>query len=87
MAVIDVGVSSVVVAEMREWIADCWPSDETGVLTDAAVVAGVARHYEGGVAGFVTDGLVVDEFAGAVSSDAAFVALGVLWVQSQYGVA
>lgn len=40
--------------EARDWIADCWPHEETGDLTDAQVIEGVNRHYEGGWAAFVT---------------------------------
>lgn len=41
---------------MRDWIADCsWPDlppDEVADLTEAEVIAGVARHYDGGLAAF-----------------------------------
>lgn len=44
---------------MREWIADCDWGDleacEVQHLTDAAVLRGVARWYDGGVAGFMAD--------------------------------
>lgn len=44
---------------MRDWIADCvWSDlheDEVDDLTDAEIVGGVARHYCGGLAGFLAD--------------------------------
>lgn len=46
-----------VIAAMREWIADCEWNDlvDPSVLSDDEVVAGVRRHYQGGVAQFVAD--------------------------------
>ena len=42
---------------MRDWIADCsWldlPPEEVADLTEAEVLAGVARHYAGGVEAFL----------------------------------
>lgn len=42
---------------MRDWIADCsWPDlppDEVADLTEAQVIAGVAKHYDGGVDAFM----------------------------------
>lgn len=45
---------------MRDWVADCvWADldDEQDVaeLSDSQVLAGVSRHYDGGLAGFVRD--------------------------------
>jgi len=39
------------VADARAWVADCTWLDDTSALPDAAIVAGVQRHYEGGWAG------------------------------------
>ena len=48
------------VEEMRVWLLDCsWGDlDEEAIaeLSERAVVRGVARHYAGGVAQFITDG-------------------------------
>lgn len=42
---------------MRDWIADCvWPDlppEDVAELTQAEVVAGVAKHYAGGLGAFV----------------------------------
>jgi hypothetical protein len=43
------------VADARAWVADCTWLDDTSALPDAAIVAGVQRHYEGGWAGFLAD--------------------------------
>jgi hypothetical protein len=42
---------------MRGWVSDCqWDDDvDADDLTDAEVVSGVQRHYDGGVAGFLGD--------------------------------
>lgn len=46
-------------ADARAWIADCeWAnlgSEDVGELTDEQVIAGVARHYEGGIQQFALD--------------------------------
>ncbi len=46
-----------IVKAMRNWIADCsWPDlppEEVAELTEAEVVAGVAKHYAGGVEAFL----------------------------------
>lgn len=42
-------------AEARNWIADCEWADDTSNLTDAQVERGIARHYDGGIAGFRAD--------------------------------
>jgi hypothetical protein len=44
------------VREARGWIADCFGEKLAKRLTVAEVVAGVARHYEGGWAQFIADG-------------------------------
>lgn len=42
-----------------EWIADCWWPDldanDIPKLTDAQVIRGIARHYDGGLAGFIAN--------------------------------
>lgn len=42
---------------MRDWIADCsWPDlppDEVADLTDDEVIAGVRRHFDGGLDAFL----------------------------------
>jgi hypothetical protein len=43
------------VADARAWVADCAWADDTACLPDAAIVRGVARHYDGGWAGFLAD--------------------------------
>jgi hypothetical protein len=42
-------------ADARAWVADCTWLDDTSGLGDAAIVAGVQRHYEGGWAAFLAD--------------------------------
>jgi len=46
------------VTAARAWLADCtWADADDGViaaLTDACVMRGVARHYEGGVPAFMS---------------------------------
>ena len=43
-------------ARARSWVADCvWADLETDDLTDAALRAGIERHYDGGWAGFLAD--------------------------------
>lgn len=47
-----------VVADMREWVADCaWveieDEDDLAALTEYEIIRGVQRHYSGGVAAFV----------------------------------
>ena len=46
--------------DARNWVAECvWGDLEDGdisQLTDAQVVAGIQRHYSGGVEQFVADG-------------------------------
>lgn len=50
-------LSPAMVAEMRAWIADCSWRDEPDVdaLSDADVIAGVQRHYDGGIEQFRRD--------------------------------
>jgi hypothetical protein len=42
---------------MRDWIADCWwpdlDSSEIDELSDEDVIAGVVRHFDGGVSAFL----------------------------------
>lgn len=46
--------------EARGWIADCsWAEGDPGKLNDAEVMRGIARHYEGGWAAFLADGVAV----------------------------
>jgi hypothetical protein len=44
----------------RRWIADCtWANlepEDIEDLSDAAIIRGIARHYDGGIAQFVQDG-------------------------------
>ena len=42
-----------VLAEMRDWLADCFGDDETEGMSDAEVIRGVNRNYEGGVDAFL----------------------------------
>ncbi|WP_027947238.1 hypothetical protein [Amycolatopsis taiwanensis] len=51
----NIEVSAAQIAEMRAWIADCqWADiDNAGELTDREVIAGIGRHFDGGVAGFL----------------------------------
>lgn len=54
------------IAAMREWIADCEWADlapdawgdaaDIDALTDGQVLAGIARHYAGGLPQFLADG-------------------------------
>jgi hypothetical protein len=44
------------IAAMRDWIDNCciWPDlDTADVLTDQQVIAGITRHYEGGISQFL----------------------------------
>jgi hypothetical protein len=43
------------VADARAWVADCLWADDTEHLSDAAIVRGVATHYDGGWRAFVRD--------------------------------
>jgi hypothetical protein len=43
--------SAEMMAEARGWLEDCF-DDLPGDLSDAEVVKGVNRHYDGGWAGF-----------------------------------
>lgn len=40
---------------MRDWVSDCQWEDEVEGLDDIEVIDGVARHYIGGIAGFIRD--------------------------------
>lgn len=53
----DTEVSPTMLHWMRCWVADCEWLDDCDVedFTDAEIVAGVERHYEGGVAQFAAD--------------------------------
>ena len=45
-----------ILQEMRRWVADClWLDDDLSSLTDKQLLAGIARHYVGGIAQFVQD--------------------------------
>ncbi len=50
------------VAAMREWCLDCmsgnydFEEDEINEASDNEIVMWVARQYDGGVRGFITDG-------------------------------
>ena len=48
-------VTTAELAEARGWIADVWGAKLAKRLTDAQVIAGITRHYEGGWAGFRAD--------------------------------
>lgn len=47
------------VAAMREWLSECTWSDldpaDVDDLTDDEVIAGVRRHYHGGIIAFLED--------------------------------
>jgi hypothetical protein len=40
----------------REWARDCEWLDDIDLLSDSQVASGLAKHYEGGWAGFIADG-------------------------------
>ena len=41
---------------MRRWVADCvWQDEDLSDITDKQLLAGIARHYVGGIAQFVQD--------------------------------
>lgn len=46
-----------VIRAMREWAADCCWVDADGLddYSDSQIIAGVNRHYDGGVAAFLED--------------------------------
>ena len=48
-------ISAEVLGGMREWIADCsWPDlDDVAELSPAEVIAGVRRHFDGGINAFL----------------------------------
>jgi hypothetical protein len=52
-------ISLAALREMRQWIGDCWWSDlkseAVESLTDSEVVAGVVKHYAGGIEQFLSD--------------------------------
>jgi hypothetical protein len=50
-----VAVAPDIMPEARAWVADCqWADGDTcELLSDAAIRAGIDRHYDGGWAGFV----------------------------------
>jgi len=56
----DVMVYADLAGAARDWIADCgWAdldTDGAAELTDAEVLRGVERHYEGGLRAFAADG-------------------------------
>lgn len=46
------------IAAAREWVSDCqWAEhpEQVAALPDPAIVRGVERHYDGGMAGLVRD--------------------------------
>ena len=43
------------IKDARGWIADVWGAKLARKLTASEVVAGIARHYEGGWAQFIAD--------------------------------
>jgi hypothetical protein len=53
----ETGFSPVAIQAMRDWIADCsWADldpEEIAELTDAEIVSGVRKHYDGGLAEFM----------------------------------
>jgi len=52
------GATAAQLAQARDWVADCqWveSAEELAELSDAAIVRGVDRHYEGGWPQFVAD--------------------------------
>lgn len=52
-------LTSVQITEARNWLADCvWAdmdADDFAELTDAQILRGVERHYDGGVNAFLLD--------------------------------
>jgi len=42
-------------ADARDWIADCEWADDTSALTDTQVARGIERHYAGGWRQFIAD--------------------------------
>lgn len=59
--------------EARAWLKDCdWPDiDEEGIddLSDGEVVRAVARHFEGGISGFIQAGAVSNHESQALQPD------------------
>ena len=57
--------SDAVVGAAREWLTDCYWSDldseDIDDLAEAVVIAGVNRHYEGGMAQLISDGLLTED--------------------------
>jgi hypothetical protein len=48
----------------REWALECaWKEDPEDIaeMSDAEILRGVTRHYEGGLAQFAQDGLLKEE--------------------------
>jgi hypothetical protein len=54
-------INPAMINEMRAWIADCaWRDlepEEIDDLSDATVLRGIVRHYSGGIAQFIADGV------------------------------
>jgi hypothetical protein len=50
----DTALTAAQLAEAREWIYDSY-EDAPEDLTDAEVTAAVRRHYDGGLAAFLSD--------------------------------
>lgn len=56
--------SDAVVGAAREWLSDCYWSDldaeDIEDLPEAVVIAGVDRHYDGGMAQLISDALLTE---------------------------
>ena len=50
------------IQQARDWLNDCEWSDlddnDINEMPDASVIAGIARHYDGGIQQFITDGAI-----------------------------
>jgi hypothetical protein len=48
------------IQQARNWLTECiWADideDDINEMSDARIVSGIARHYDGGIAQFIKDG-------------------------------
>jgi hypothetical protein len=48
-----------IVEDGRNWLADCFEENQLGILGDGDVLAGIERHYSGGLIAFLRDGTYI----------------------------
>jgi len=59
----DIELDQETIKAMRDWVADCvWADadeDDIAEMSDAEIIRGVRKHYCGGIAQFIEDGIGV----------------------------